>query len=266
MPFLLTGCESLIEGLLEDDGSSGGGHSRGVKLSQAMESSASGSREPLHGSGSRQSHYSEPYTYQDTSTDEGLAIGAGSGKTTSSAEEHKFSPQVPFDVAYSVPFSGEFKSITRITLTPICIEDDLFSVGFFVGGDLMKLKSGTLAASAIDDPWMLEMGIAGRLYLNRAHVFVSPYLSANMACQVLFWDYKNPVYVDGDEIRSDTLPAFGGYTGFGLAFNRNEHLSFFGEVGVGGTVFVTTSGQGFYNDVFSNFAYFSVKAGLCVKF
>jgi hypothetical protein len=40
----------------------------------------------------------------------------------------------------------------------------------------------------------------------------------------------------------------------------------FGEAGVGGTVFTDQSVQGFNNDVFHNFGYFSVKAGLCVKF
>jgi hypothetical protein len=257
LPFMLTGCESLIEG----DDSSGGSHSRGVSLSQAMESSASGSRESLHGSGSR-----DTYSSVDSSADVAVTTGSGGGAAATSGQAEELTYQIPMDVAYSVPFNGEFESITRFTLTPLCFENDRCSIGLFFSGDIMDLKSGTLAASAIENTWMLEAGMAGRLYLNPAHAFVSPYFSANLACQVLFWDYRNPVYVDGDEIRSDTLPAMGGYVGFGVAFNRNSHLSFFGEAGFGGTVFLEQSGQGFYNDVFSDFGYFQVKAGLCIKF
>jgi hypothetical protein len=266
MSFMLTGCESLIEGLLEDGNSSGGSRSRGVSLSQAMQSSASGSRESLHGSGSRDTHSRDTYSSVDTSADVAVTTGSGSGAAATSGKAEELALQIPMDVAYSIPFNGEFESITRFTLTPLCFENDRYSLGLFISGDIMDLKAGTLAASAIDNTWMLELGIAGRLYLNRAHAFISPYFSANLACQALFWDYRNPVFVDGEEVRSDALPALGGYAGFGVAFNRNSHLSFFGEAGFGGTVFVTQTGQGFDNDVFHDFGYFSVKAGLCIKF
>jgi hypothetical protein len=269
MPFLLTGCESLIDGLLEGDGSSGGGHSsRGVSLSQAMESSASGSRESLHGSGSRDTHSHSEGTYSsvDSSVDVAVTTSSGSSEAMSSPEERRFVFQIPFDVAYSVPFSGEIESLTRFTLTPLCIENERNCFGFFVGGDLVEWESGSLPDRAVKNTWMFEIGMAYRRYLSPPHAFISPYLTVSAAVQALYWDYRNPVYVDGDRVDSDSLDGFGGYAGFGIVCKRNSHLNFFAEAGVGGTTFVSETVEGFHNDVISDFGYFSVKAGLCIKF
>jgi hypothetical protein len=251
MSLSLTGC-------LSDYGSSG---SRGVSLSQAMESSASGSREPLHGSGSRGTYTPVDASVGVVVTTESRGDTAGPGLWG-----EDFALQMPMDVAYSVPFNGEFQSITRFTLTPLCAENDRFHLGFFLGGDVVGLKPGTLVDNAIENAGMFELGVAYRRYFNPAHAFVSPYISANIAYQLLFWDYRNPVDVDGEEIQSDVLEGVGGYVGCGIAFNRNKRLSFFGEAGVGGTAFLPQTVRGFDNDVFSNFGYFSVKAGLCIKF
>jgi hypothetical protein len=261
MLFLLTGCEALIDSLLENDDSSGGSRSRGVSLSQAMESSASGSREPLHGSGSR-----ETYSSVDTSADVAVATGSSNDTAAPISAERSFALQIPMDVAYSVPFNGEIESLTRFTLTPICMENERNSFGLFVSGDLVEFQSGSLPDRAAKNAWMFELGMAYRRYFNSPHAFISPYLAVNAAVQALYWDYRNPVYVDGDQIDSDSLDGFGGYAGLGVAFKRNSHLNFFAEAGVGGTTFVGETVEGFHNDVFSDFGYFSVKAGLCIKF
>ena len=83
---------------------------------------------------------------------------------------------------------------------------------------------------------------------------------------MLSWDYRTPVFINDGTVQSDSLEGAGGYAGFGVALNRNSHLSFFGEAGFGGTVFVSQTTQGFDNDVFSNFGYFMIRAGLSLKF
>jgi len=266
MAFTVTGCESLIEGLIEGNDSSGGSHSRGVSLSQAMESSAGGSRESLHGSGSRESHDRESYSSVGTSADIALTTGSGGSAAAPSLEERRYALAIPLDVAYSVPFNGEIESLTRFTLTPICLENERNSFGLFVGGDLVELQPGSLPDRAVKNTWMFELGMAYRRYFNDPHVFVSPYLALNAAIQALYWDYRNPVYVDGDKIESDSLNGFGGYAGLGVAFGRSKHLNFFAEAGFGGTVFTAETVEGFHNDVFSDFGYFTVKAGLSIKF
>jgi hypothetical protein len=57
-----------------------------------------------------------------------------------------------------------------------------------------------------------------------------------------------------------------GYAGLGVAVWRKHHVSAFGEAGFGGMAFVGETSEGFENDVFDNFGFFSVKSGLSFKF
>ena len=257
LPVMLTGC------LLDDEGGyTTVSHSNGVSLSSAMHASASGSTESLHSSGSSSSH-----TYYNPGSDSTAAVASGAGAASASAGSvGDFNLTIPLDVSYVVPFGGEFRSITRFTLTPISLEEDQATFGVYVGGDIVDLKPGSLPASAINKTRMYEVGLAGKYFLNQPHAFISPYISGSLGVQYLFWHYRNPVFIDGNEVNSDDLPAFNVYAGFGLAFQRNSHLYFFTEAGLGGTVFDAQTGQGFDNDVFHNFGYFSLKAGLCIKF
>jgi len=233
-----------------------------------MKASASGSTEPVPGSGRSESH---TYTSVDSSANVTVAAASSSSSTSSSAGTTQ-SPfdegriQMLLDVGYSVPFNGQFKSITRYTFQG-CFENDRFCGGVYASIDPVEMKSGTLAADAVKNTIMLELGFSGRYYLNPAHAFISPYFSANLGAQYLFWDYRHPVYTsDGDKITSDSLPAVGGYAGFGIAFWRNSHVNLFAEAGFGGTAFLSQTKEGFENDVFDDFGYFSVRAGLGVKF
>lgn len=246
-----------LTGCLADYGDTS---SRGIPLSKAMESSASGSHEPLQGR--------EPETPVDTGVlVAGAASGSGgSGDSPVSYSSRDYSWQVPMDVGFAVPLNGQIRSLTRFSLTPVSVEDDYNYLGVFVAGDVVDLQPGSLPDQAVKNIWMFEVGPEYRRYFTPAHTFISPYLCASVAYQVMYWDYRNPVIVNGDEIKSDALEGVGGYAGFGVAFHRNSHLSLFGEAGFGGTVFLPETTQGFDNDVFSDFGYFMVKAGLCVKF
>ena len=262
--FTLTGC------LLDEDFESSSG-SRG-SLSGAMKASASGSTQPVHGSGYWESHRD---THVDT--DVNVAVAAASSSSSSSSSSGNSSGtgkslfdegriQMLLDVGYSVPFNGQFESITRYTFQG-CFENDHFCGGVYASFDPVEMKSGTLAAEAVKNTIMLELGFSGRYYLTPAHAFISPYFSANLGAQYLFWDYRNPVYTsDGNKITSDSLPAVGGYAGFGIAFWRNSHVNLFAEAGFGGTAFLSQTKEGFENDVFDDFGYFSIRAGLGFKF
>jgi len=253
----LTGC------LLDEEYETSGSRSRGVSLSQAMTSSASGSHESLHGSSGSSS---ESYTVVDAGSDVAVNAGSSGGSRARGDNGNEEQLEFPVDVAYAVPFNGEIQSITRISGSVFGVMSDYGSIGMFLSGDIVGLNPGTLPDNAIKNTTMFEFGFAYHRYLNPPHAFISPYLSANAALQVLRWDYRNPVHVDGDKIDADSLEGAGGYIGFGLAFNRNSRCYFFTEAGVGGTVFVDETNQGFHNDVFSNFGYFTVKAGLSLKF
>ncbi|HLP75292.1 MAG TPA: hypothetical protein VK327_00100 [Candidatus Paceibacterota bacterium] len=235
-------------------------------LSDAMEASASG------GGGSRSDA-------RDSSSSVGSEIIGSvlNGMVSSAAdsggasgmvdyESREFDWQIPIDAAYLRPLNGDIESIYRFTVTPVAVENKRNFFGVYLGGGGVGFKRDSLADRATDDAFALEIGLTYRRYLNDPHAFLSPYVVASAGWQPLFWHYRNAV-VSGDEtVTDDLLHGVTGYAGAGVAIWRRHALSLFGEAGFGGTVFVNTTGQGFHNDVFDDFGYFAVKAGLAVKF
>ena len=257
--FLLVG----LSGCIIIPAEHGTEHSRGVPLSEAMEASASGSKEPLDGSGSSESLGVVFAVVPDDS--EGDSGGSGGGALVDYGDtEYRW--QVPLDVSYRVPFNGQIEAITMFTVTPFAVEDKRNFFGFYLGGGIVDLESGSLPERAIKDTWTLETGVTYRRYFNDPHVFFSPYFTASVSGQFLVWEYRNAIVVDGDTVGTDNLAGAGGYAGFGVALQRKKWLNLFAEAGFGGIVFVGETGQSFSNDVFNDFGYFSVKAGLTFKF
>jgi len=237
--------------------------SRGIPLSKAMEASASGGGEPLHSTGSY-----EPITAIGIAPDVAVAASTGSGdrEPMVSYDKRAYGWQVQLDGVYSIPFSGDIAGIALFSIAPFCLETEYESWGLYLGGGTVDLKSGSLPDRAAKDTWTMAVGLVYRRYLSGAHTFVSPYVTANVGYQLLHWRYRNPIIVDADTVRSDGLHGLGGNVGFGITINRKTNLSVFGEVGIGGTVFLGDSFEGFSNDVFDNYGYFSVKAGMSFKF
>ena len=259
---MLTGCISDFDDLGEHT-------SRGVPLSQAMQTSANGGGQvPAHheSGGGQEYAYNESNSETPASSSGGGGGGGGGDLTFVSYDDRDYLLQLPFDVSYAVPFGGNIQSLTRFTLTPLSVEDEHNLFGVFVSGDIVKMRPGSLPDRSLDDSWMFESGIAYRYYFTPAHTFLCPYISASAAYQLLGWNYRNAIIVNGDTITSDSLDGAGGYVGLGVTINRESHLSFFGEAGVGGTVFIGDTYQGFNNDVFSDYGYFSLKVGLSLKF
>jgi hypothetical protein len=220
------------------------------------------------GGGEVKSHHESGagHEYGDSDSNAEAPVISGGFLSLVSYDDRDYTVQVPFDVSYAVPFGGNIQSLTKFTLTPISVENEHHFFGLFLSGDTVKFRPGSLPDQALDNSWMFEGGMAYRYYFTPAHKFLIPYVSANLAYQVLTWDYRNAIIVNGDTITSDSLNGAGGYVGLGVAINRESHLSFFGEVGVGGTVFVDDTYQGFNNDVFSDYGYFNLKVGLSLKF
>lgn len=237
--------------------------SRGVPLSKAMEASAGGGGEPLRSTPSY-----EPTTTIGIAPDVAVESSTGSGEREPmvSYDRRSYGWQIQLDAAYSIPFSGDIAGITWFSIAPFCIETESESWGLFLGGGTVDLKAGSLPERAVRDTWTGAAGLVYRRYLTGAHTFVSPYVTASVAYQLLHWRYRNPVVVDSDTVRSDGLHGLGGNVGFGITITRKTNLSIFGEVGIGGTAFLGNSFEGFSNDVFDNYGCFSVKAGMSVKF
>jgi hypothetical protein len=234
---------------------------RGVALSEAMKASASGSKESLHGSS-----VPEPNSTEDSETARLSVSETAADMAMVEYDKKEYRWQVLADTAYLVPLNGEIEGFFRYTLTPLAFECERHFLGLYVGGGSLDFKSGSLPDEAAKNPWMLETGFAYRYHLNGPHVLFSPYLTAGLGAQLFGWDYRQAVIVDGDTIDSDSLSGVTGYAGLGVAVWRRSPVSLFGEAGFGGTIFRSDTGEGFHNDVFNDFGYFSVKAGLAFKF
>lgn len=225
-----------------------------------MNASATGDRHDLGGSSSGGGH----------SSDVDVAVSGSSGDSTgfagTSYDKREYNWQILADVSYSTPFNSDIESITHFTLMPFCLEDERNFLGAYVGGATVEFKSGSLPDNATKNPWMFEVGLAYRRYLNSSRTAISPYIGANLGFDLLLWDYRNLIVSGGDTIKRDALGAGQGAVVFGVSTRRDKPLGFFGEVGLGGTLFFTKTGEGFENDVFDNYGFFSVKAGLSFKF
>ena len=252
LPLALVRADSLVPEADED---------RDVKLSEAMDSAAKGDGRDLGGKNS-----SDDDDDWDDESDDSERVSSGAAVASVSYRKTDYAWQIPLEVRYATSFSGDISALTHITMTPFSIEGEKELIGVFVGGAIVDLESGSLPDRATDDQWMFEVGLVYRRYLNGSHTALSPYLAAGFGCQFLFWDYRNPIYADGDRIEHDMLSGFEGYAGVGISTKRDSWVSFFAEVDIGATGFMGTTREGFENDVFDAFGFFSVKAGLTLKF
>jgi len=233
--------------------------SRGVKLSDAMNASASGDKRDLGGNRSY-----EPTPDADATVSSDMVGGFDFAGV--SYDNRDYFWQVPADVSYSMPFNGEIQGITHFTLTPFSLESERNFLGLYVGGAMVDLKTGSLPSRAVDNTWMLEAGLTYRHYLSPARTGFSPYIAASAGYVWLNWDYRNPIVAGGDTIQSDSLGGGEGSIAFGISTRRESRVSAFGEVGLGGTIFSDTTSQGFDNDVFHNFGFVTFKVGASLKF
>ena len=237
--------------------------SRGVKLSDAMDSAAKGDKRDLGGEDSSSSSDSDCDDDESDGSGWVALLGQFHG---ASYKKTEYFWQLPFEVRYSVPFSGDIRGLTHFTLTPFSVEDEKIFLGLYIGGAIVDLQPGSLPERATEDLWMFETGLTFRWYLNRSHTALSPYLAGSIGFQSLGWDYRNPIVAGGDTIEDDNLGGINGYAGLGVSTKRDSHISFFAEVGVGGTGFGKTTREGFDNDVFDAFGSLAVKAGLTFRF
>jgi hypothetical protein len=181
-------------------------------------------------------------------------------------DKSEFSWMMSAEIRHAATFGGDIKRLTHITLTPLAIEEEEFSLGLFVGAANVEYDSGSGPDLLTDDPWMLEAGLAARAYFNKSRNGLSPYLGFSLAYQLLVWDYRTPVIVNGNTYDNNALSGVEGTVSVGITTLRDNYVAVFGEVGVGGTVFICNTWQGFRNDLFNDFGFMFVKAGITFKF
>ena len=148
--FLLNGC--LLEGV-DYDTVGGGSSVRGASVSDAMKASASGGGS-VAGSSSHDAGTIVWRDNNDSAVGGGVAVSGGAAlgdyysekKFAVEYDDRKYLWQVPLAVSYAVPFHGPIDSLTRFSLTLVTLETEHHYFGVFFGGDIVGMKSGSLAA------------------------------------------------------------------------------------------------------------------------
>jgi len=181
-------------------------------------------------------------------------------------DKHEFGWMMSLDIRHAETFGGNIERLTHITLVPIGHEEEEFSYGLFVGVANVEYESGSTPDLLTDDPLIFEAGLAVRSYFNSPRNGLSPYLGCSLAYQLLLWDYRSPVIVDGNTYDHNALSGVEGTLSVGITTLRDSHICAFGEIGVGGTVFICDTWQGFRNDLFDDFAFAFVRGGITFKF
>jgi hypothetical protein len=229
------------------------------ELSDAMKAAASADDTPTTGNRSRRS---------DDSDDDSV-VGSMIGSMIVDILENlhgvqygdtEYFWQLPVDAAYVIPLNGDIRGITRFSITPFSVEGERASFGLYFNGGLVGMEHGSLPDAATRSATTIGFGAAFRYYFIRPEKPFNPYVTAQVGWQGLRWEYR------GGTISNDSLSALDTCLGFGVTFNRDRWFSLYGELGFGGTFFKHQTYEGFHNDVFNNFGYFSVKAGLSLKF
>jgi hypothetical protein len=239
---------------------SGGGDSRDVKLSDAMNSSSQGDRHDLGGL------HSDSDSSVTVIGGSGTGGGGGGDLDAVSYDKHDYSWQVPLEVGYTVPLNGDIKDIIHFRLTPISFEDERNYFGFYLGGGDVNFEDGSLPDLATKNPWIFEAGFDYHYYLNHSRTGLSPYLAASAGYQLMGWQYLNPIFAGGDFIESDELHGATASVGVGITTRRDSRFSVFAEADFGGTILLGNTWQGFENDVFDNYSFVFVRAGLTIRF
>lgn len=238
---------------------------RGVPLSSAMAASASGNSgnlpsgrahsEPVHADTYALTVAGETHAEASDETP-GLDLDRDSlrGFVMSAAVEEVF------------PIAHDIRSITRLEIVPLGGQDEENYFGLYLGGGEVEFESGSLVDLATTDAWLYDIGVIGRHYFTPPKTFFSPYVTGGIYGQILHWDYRTPLNYNGEIIHSDNVCGGGGFVGFGLVMARKELFSAFCEARLGATFFDDATMQGFYNDLFSSYAYVSVRAGVSIGF
>lgn len=241
-----------------------GGHSasRGIPLSEAMAASVAGNSADLANNESARtaSYYARESRHSLTLVGE---AEVASDKRPAPVEDEFM---IAFAAEEVLPLGSDIRSISRLELIPLALQDEENYVGFYIGGGTVEFRSDSFLDRAITDSWLLDVGLLGRHYFTPPKTFLSPYFTGGIFGQILFWDYRTPVNVGGQIIHSDSITAGGGFVGVGLAVARKEHLGLFIETRLGLTLYDEATMRGFYNDVFDGYGFFSVRAGVNFKF
>lgn len=175
-------------------------------------------------------------------------------------------PLLELNGEYRHTFDGDYKYVSQGAFAGLFSLNENNYLGGELGFGAIQLKPGSFADEIARQPFFFEPRILFRHYFTPPHVFVRPYFTASVGWIWGLWEYRNPVYVDGDKVTLDAIDGADAGGGLGVLFQLNENFHIFGELD-GGKMFMDTETRaGVDNNFFTDTAYVGVKAGLSLAF
>lgn len=190
---------------------------------------------------------------------------------TAQADERDYeieadSAKIEFAANYRRLFGGDYQSLAGGRLYFLYALTDLDSFGLSLEAGGVQLANGSEADLVASHPYYLEAGIVARHYFTPSHVFLRPYITLNLDYFRIFWDYRNPIHVDGERVNSDFSDGVEASAGVGLSVHLLKNVSAFGEINGGGVAVINETDAGVNNRIFPSFGCIGVKTGLSVSF
>jgi hypothetical protein len=206
-----------------------------------------------------------PVTVVTNNSSEALASPGGTNTVGgSNVERGDFSLETGLD--YRRAFGDDYSSYSQLRLSLERAFSERNAASVFVSAGLLELEEGSRVRAAAHTPLVLGFGVGFRHYLTRQHTFLRPYFTADVSFLWMTWGYKEDQQSGGETVSSDSLEGMDAYVGMGLLVGSNKRVNLFGEIGAGGVAFLGTTDRELKNELFSDFGYVGIKAGLRFRF
>ena len=163
-------------------------------------------------------------------------------------------------------FGGDYSSLSEVRIGVEFFEGRHVGFGMFAVAGVLELEEGSAVRAVAHTPLILGWGIGGHYHFTPRKTFLRPYVIASLSWLWMNWSYREDVSTGGETVDSDSKQGLDGYAGVGLLVGSNKRLNLFGEIGAGGVVFYGTTEHEVNNDLFDDFGYVGVKAGLRIRF
>lgn len=167
---------------------------------------------------------------------------------------------------YRRAFGDDYSSYGQLKLSLERAFGERNAASVFVSAGLLELEEGSRVRAAANTPLVLGFGVGFRHYLTRQHTFLRPYFTADVSFLWMTWGYKEDQQSGGETVSSDSLEGMDAYVGMGFLVGSNKRVNLFGEIGAGGVAFLGTTDRELKNELFNDFGYVGMKAGLRFRF
>lgn len=169
-------------------------------------------------------------------------------------------------IDYRYPLTGDYKSYygARIFMEMFATRHHAF--GMEAGAGSLRLKPGSVPDRGAHDPALFDFGFFYRLHFTPPNVLLRPYGTVHLNFGTMLWDYKDDPVSDGESYWRDSVLLVDAYVGAGLVVNATKRFHLFGEMGYGGMAFVGATRNDFENELFDDYGYVAIKAGLGLTF